>query len=136
MFRLTKIINGRINTSEPRRVILGTALAAAVKAGTPVSIVAGVLTPLTASTTVKATHVVEEAAPAGATSVLALDLLPGMVFEAPLSTPDTSGVCKTGAEVKITADGVQPAAVASNVRGAVIYDPPVGATVLVTFPIV
>lgn len=136
MFRLIKILNGRINTSEPRRVILGTALAAAVKSGTPVSVSAGALTPLTASTTVKATHIVQEDTPAGATSVLALDLLPGMVFEATINAADESNACKTGTEVKVTADGVQPEAVASNVRGAVIYDPPVGETVLVTFPIV
>ena len=139
MFILSKILNGRINTSEPRRITLSTALSAAVAAGTPISVVAGAATVLTAATTVRATHVVCEDAPSGATSVLVLDLLPGMVFSTVLTAADSTGACKIGAEVKITAQGVQPAAVASDIRGAVVFETPEstasGAEILVTFPI-
>ena len=65
MYTLVKILGGRMNVPEPHTIPV-TALSAAISAGTPVNIAAGVVTPLTASTTVLATHIVENAAASGA----------------------------------------------------------------------
>ena len=136
MYKLVKILSGRGNEAESRTVTV-TALSAAISAGTPVNIAAGVVTPLTTSTTVRATHVVERDAASGATSVFVTDLLPGMVFEAPLTA--AIGSMKAGGEYKISASGVSATAVSSSVRGAILFDPAgasaSGDKVLVTFPL-
>ena len=138
MFDLVKIVNGRINTSEPRYIGV-TAIGSAIAPGTPVNISAGVVTPLTASTTVKATHLVLTETEKGATTLFVLDITPNMVFEAPL-TAEAATEVNAMTEVKITADGVSVTAVSNSVRGALTYDKvPVsakGTKVLVTFPIV
>ena len=80
---------------------------------------------------------VARAAASGATSVLVFDLLPGMVFEAPLTA--AIGSMKVGGEYKISASGVSATAVSSSVRGAILFDPAgaalTGDKVLVTFPL-
>jgi len=136
MFILAKILGGRMNVPEPHTIPC-TATSAAIAAGTPVNIAAGVVTPLTASTTVLATHIVENAAASGATSITVSEILPGNVYEAPMTaTPSSMGV---GGEYKITASGVSATAVSSSVRGALLYDlcgaAASGDKVLVTFPL-
>lgn len=136
MFRLTKILNGRTNEGETRTVSV-TAISAAIPAGTPVHIAAGNVTPITESTTVLATHIVENAAASGATRLCVTDLLPGMVFEAPLTA--APGSIAVGGEYKITASGVSATAVSASVRGALLFDragaAASGDKVLVTFPL-
>ena len=136
MYKLVKILSGRGNEAESRTVAV-TALSAAIAAGTPVNIAAGVVTPLTVSTTVLATHIVERDAASGATSIFVTDLLPGMVFEAPLTA--AMGSMKVGGEYKIASSGVSATAVANSVRGAILFDPAgaalTGDKVLVTFPL-
>ncbi|MBR6052865.1 MAG: hypothetical protein IKP55_03675 [Clostridia bacterium] len=136
MYKLVKILSGRGNEAESRTVAV-TALSAAIAAGTPVNIAAGVVTPLTVSTTVLATHIVERDAASGATSIFVTDLLPGMVFEAPLTA--AIGSMKVGGEYKIASSGVSATAVANSVRGAILFDPAgaalTGDKVLVTFPL-
>ena len=136
MYKLVKILSGRGNEAESRTVSV-TALSASIDAGTPVNIAAGVVTPLTASTTVLATHIVARAAASGAAAGLGFGRLPGMVFEAPLSA--AIGSMKVGGEYKISASGVSATAVSSSVRGAILFDPAgaalTGDKVLVTFPL-
>ncbi len=140
MFVLAKILGGRINVPEPHTITV-TALSAAIAKGTPVNIKAGVVTPLTASTAVIATHLVENAAASGATTITVSEILPGMVFEAPLTA--AIGSAKVYGEYTITAAGISATAAAptaqSPTRGAILYDP-LGASasgdkVLVTFPV-
>jgi hypothetical protein len=136
MFRLAKIQNGRTNESEAR-VVDVSALSAAIGAGTPVNILAGVVTPIGSGTTLRATHMVEHAATKGATRLLISDLLPGMVYEAPMTA--APGSIAVGGEYQISASGMTATAVSGSVRGAVLYDR-AGATaagdrVYVTFPV-
>ena len=136
MFTIAKILGGRMNVCEPHTIPV-TALSAAIVAGTPVNIAAGVVTPLTASTTVLATHIVEKAAASGATTLTVHDILPGNVYETAMTaTPTSMGV---GGEYKITAAGISATAVSSSVRGALLYDlngaTASGDKVLVTFPL-
>lgn len=131
MFKLSRIVNGRINTSEPHDITLTTAggLAADVPAFVPVVIHNGDLAVVTAATTSVATHILCKPGTAGDTKVWAIDITPDMVFECPL-TADLQGDNPVGAytEVAITAGGTAgtvPAAVESGKpanRGAILYD--------------
>lgn len=139
MFTLKKILNGRINVSEPRTITLSTALSADIAEGTPVIITAGAATAVANTSTAVATHVTMAAAKSGTKALLVLDILPGMVFETVLNSADSSAVCKAGSEVLLTAAGVTPTAISSSLRGAKVFDLPAstasGATILVTFPV-
>lgn len=121
MFKLVKSVNGRINTSEPRFITLKTALAANIKAHTPVIIAAGAVTAVTADSTATATHMLWKDGATGDTVVWVLDIAPDMVFECPL-TAAVAAVAGAYTEVAITANGTTGAAVASGKKGALLYD--------------
>lgn len=113
MFNLKKIINGRINVSEPL-VMQVTGLSADIAAGTPVSIANGACTAATGDVTVE--YVTAAEAKKGSTSVSVLLVTRDMVFE----VPAISGA-KIGNKYQITADGVGSTA-ASNGFGACVLE--------------
>lgn len=121
MFKLVKFVNGRINTSEPRFITLTTALAANVKAHTPVIIAAGALTAVTADSTAVATHMLWKDGKTGDKEIWVIDLTPDMVFECPL-TADLVAGAGAYTEVAITATGTAGTAPASGKKGAMLYD--------------
>lgn len=121
MFKLVKFVNGRINTSEPRFITLTTALAANVKAHTPVIIAAGALTAVTADSTAVATHMLWKDGKTGDKEIWVIDLTPDMVFECPL-TADLAAGAGAYTEVAITATGTAGTAPASGKKGAMLYD--------------
>ena len=118
MFTLIKIENSGRNVPEPLRL----AVSAAVNApyGTPLSVKGGTATPLTASTTAAATHIL--LANANGTSLLCARVTPDMVFEVPLSAAPSA--MKVGTEYALSADGsaVSATAVSGSVRGAILVD--------------
>lgn len=139
MFKLVKYLGGRINEAETRRITVD-ATDAAIKAGTPVNVKEGLVTPLDQMSCVVATHMVERDAEKGATELLVSEILPGMIFEAPLvNTPDQP--MKVYGEYMT--DGQQMMTVLADpdldMRGAVIYDllgaKTKGDAMLVTFPL-
>ncbi len=113
MFRLVKILNGRINVSEPL-VMQVSALAAAIAEGTPVAIANGACSAATGDVTVE--YVTAAPAPAGATSVPVLLVTRDMIFE----VPAVSGA-KVGNQYQVTATGVGTTA-ASNGFGACVIE--------------
>lgn len=129
MFKLSRIVNGRINTSEPHDITLTTVggLAADVPAFVPVVIHNGSLAVVNATTTSVATHILCKPGKAGDTKVWAIDITPDMVFECPL-TADVNAAVGAYTEVAITASGTAgtaPASVESGKpanRGAILYD--------------
>ena len=139
MFKLVKILGGRINQPETRTLPVS-ALDHGIDEGTPVRIVGSdVILMNDTSTDFIPTHIVERNAEEGAMEVIVSDILPGMIFETTLvSTP--SSVPKYYVEYPVYGSWVKcNKAVESGVRGAICYDP-LGATkqgdkLLVTFPI-
>lgn len=128
MFKLSRIVNGRINTSEPHDITLTTAIAAGgVPAYTPVIISGGKVVKVDANSTSVATHVLCRDAEAGDTKVWALDITPEMIFECPL-TADVDAAVGAYTEIAVTAAGTAGTAVAkaqasaAQKRGAVLYD--------------
>ncbi len=139
MFRLVKYLGGRINEAETRRITVE-ATNAEIKAGSPVNIKDGYVTPLKQVTGVIATHMVERAAAKGATELTVSEILPGMIYEVPLINAPDEPMLIYGEYVT---DGQQMMTVLADpdmdMRGAVIYDH-LGAKVkgdkmLVTFPV-
>lgn len=113
MFVLRKILNGRINVSEPL-VMQVTALSAEIAEGTAVSITNGACS--TASGDVTVEYVTAATAPKGATSVPVLLVTRDMIFE----VPAVSGA-KVGNKYQVTATGVGTTA-ASNGFGACVIE--------------
>ena len=113
MFRLVKILNGRINVSEPLAMQVS-ALSAAIAEGTPVSVSAGACAAATGDVTVE--YVTASEAKKGDTKVLVRLVTREMVFE----VPAISGA-KVGSKYQITADGVGTTA-ASNGFGACVLE--------------
>lgn len=139
MFRLTKILGGRINVPEPATVTVSSAVT--VADGTPVRITGGTLTKLTSSTTVLATHVTLASVTSGK-KVLCAPVTPDMIFAVPLAAAPTG--MTVGTEYLIGTDSQTvtastPAANAST-RGVILVDlagaKAAGDEVLVRFPAV
>lgn len=138
MFRLVKCLGGRINEAETRKIKVN-AIAGAIARGTPVRIKNGSVTSLSQTGAVIATHLAERDAKAGDTELLVSEILPGMVFEAPLAGAP-AGAMKVWGEY--TTDGqkmLTAAADSTNTRGVIIYDllgaKAAGDMILVTFPV-
>ena len=134
MYQLVKILGGRINHGEAR-VIRVAPIGEAIESGTPVSVTGGTVTPLSSASELAATHVVERRAEAGDASVYVSDLLPGMVFEVPVSG-DIS-LYKIGTRYRADAASLSATEASAGKGGAVVYDipdPEAGASLYVTFP--
>ncbi|MBQ1261647.1 MAG: hypothetical protein IIY01_01825 [Clostridia bacterium] len=112
MFILRKILNGRINVSEPL-VMQVTALSAEIAEGTPVTISNGACA--TASGDVTVEYVTAATAPNGATSVPVLLVTRDMIFE----VPAISGA-KVGNKYQVTTTGVGTTAASSGFGACVI----------------
>lgn len=106
MFKLIKIINGRINVSEPLSMASGVSSATTFRAGTAVAYKNGALTPVSGDET--AEYVVLDTAECSApTDKVALLLLEkGMLFEAPVTeaplSPGKRATFKDGIAVTAT----------------------------------
>lgn len=113
MFILRKILNGRINVSEPLVMQVTTALSAAIAEGTPVTISNGACA--TASGDVTVEYVTAAAAPEGATSVPVLLVTRDMIFEVPAVTG-----LKVGNKYRVTDTGVIATAASEGFGACVI----------------
>ena len=140
MFRLVKYLGGRINEAETRRITVDP-IETAILRGSPVNIKNGCVTPMTQMSGVLATHMVECDAAVGETVLTVSEILPGMIYEAPLfNKPDEP--MKVWGEYITDGQTVLPAAADPDMdmRGPVIYDlldAKVGDDMmLVTFPVV
>ncbi len=140
MFKLVKYLGGRINHAETREVEVE-AIENAIAEGTPVQIKEGAVTPLSQMSNVVATHMVERGAEAGATELLVSEILPGMIYEAPLVNAPDEPMKLWGEYIT---DGQKMLTVLADpemdMRGAIIYDllgaKVAGDKMLVTFPVV
>ena len=138
MFKLVKYLGGRINQGETRKITVQETMRD-IPAGTPVRISGGLVSKMDAESTILATHLVEKAASAGSTEVTVTDILPGMVFEVPLSG-DFSDMLDVNSEYVTDGQALLPevADIAMDIRGVRIYEyvhsPKAGDKVLVTFP--
>lgn len=112
MFILRKILNGRINVSEPL-VMQVTKLSAEIAEGTPVTISNGACA--TASGDVTVEYVTAATAPKDATSVPVLLVTRDMIFE----VPAISGA-KVGNKYQVTSTGVGTTAASTGFGACVI----------------
>ena len=111
MFRLVKILNGRINVSEPL-VMQVSALQAEIAEGTPVAIANGACSAATGDVAVE--YVTAAKAEKGATAVAVLLVTRDMIFEV-----DAISGAKVGNKYQITSTGVGTTA-ATNAGATVI----------------
>jgi hypothetical protein len=116
MFRLVKILNGRINVSEPL-VMQVSALQAEIAEGTPVAIANGDCSVVggTEAADTAVEYVTAAKAEMGATAVAVLLVTRDMIFEV-----DAITGAKVGNKYKITATGVGTAA--ATTAGATVIE--------------
>ena len=134
MYKLIKILGGRINHGESRTVTVAP-LTAKIKEGTPVLIREGEVTVISGSMGLPVTHIVDFEAEKGASRIKVTDLLPGMVFSTVML--GESSEYFIGGEYVVSPDGLLSDPVAKAHTGAVVYDIPErleGGEILVTFP--
>lgn len=150
MFKLVKILGGRINVPEVRTISVKAAAAATYAAGTPVSVSASGIAKLSSSTTTYASYIIaEDVTFSGTTTkqdVKVYDILPGMVFETKLSAALTLANGNVGTQfqidstgTKMTATAADPSAQSGAARGVILFEQfgtASGDKVHVTFPFI
>ena len=119
MFKLVKILGGRINHGEPRMLEVP-GVEKTIAAETPVAIVGGYVLPADGELEEPITHILDADAKAGASSIRVVDLLPGMVFMTTLT--DNIDEYNIGTEYIINNGGISAIPVATRGCGAVLYD--------------
>lgn len=112
MFRLVKILNGRINVSEPL-VMQVSGLQAEIAEGTPVAIANGACSAATGDAAVE--YVTAAKAEKGATAVAVLLVTRDMIFEV-----DAITGAKVGNKYQITSTGV--GTTAATTAGATVIE--------------
>lgn len=121
MFKLIKILGGRINHGEPRRVNVFTP-AEAIPAGTPISIVDDTVSVIEGDQELYVTHILEVETKPNQKEITVTDVLPGMVFSAPFSGSITDYAI--GSEYIIEGGKLSSELVSLRGAGAVVYDIP------------
>lgn len=121
MFNLKRIVNGRINVSEPIVMASGVSTKTTFDEGTAVAFADGVLTPVSGDAT--AEYIVAKTTECAAPSdrVPLILVTPDMLFEAPLTAPPTG--MKVGSKYTLGTDGDSVTATAvTSEHGAYVVD--------------
>ena len=118
MFTLIKILGRGRNVPEPKRYTLTEN--ASLSYGTPATLAEGRLTPITATSTAPATHLVM--ASTEGKEALCARISPDMIFETTLMT-DAADLC-IGTEYLLSADGhgLSATPASGSLRGACLFD--------------
>lgn len=132
MFKLVKILGGRINQAEPRRIRVQE-VEEDISAGTPISIINSHVTVIRDDETNPVTHILEADVSYGEHYVTVIDVLPGMVFSAPIvGAPSNISV---GVEYMIKEGGLSGYSAPARGAGGVCFEDPeaTDTEVLMTF---
>jgi hypothetical protein len=121
MLKLVKILGGRINQGESRKVNV-LPLSEAISAGTPISICGDSVTAMLGEQEYPITHILDVSAPVGATTITVTDLLPGMIFSSVmLNNAEEYGI---GTEYIVKSGGISSENVSTAGAGALVFDIP------------
>ncbi len=134
MFKLVKILGGRTNCAEPRRVHVSSGPSKALTVGMPISIANGTATVVDGDRELHVTHLIDQDCKANAKDLTVIDVLPGMVFSSFMMN-DLENYA-IGGEYIIENGAVTSDPVSQRGAGAVVFDIPEqveGGEILVTF---